>query len=60
MIERALTPIMSWKKISFSTNSLHSKCNLCLEEKICILKYLNGHLLNTRKEIISVDIENIS
>ena len=40
-------------KRSSSTKSLHGKRNLCLEEKICILKYLNGNLLNARTEMIS-------
>ncbi len=46
-IELGLTPVINWNiiKRSSSTNSLHGKCNLCLEEKICILKYLNGNLL---------------
>ena len=40
-IELGLTPIINWKVIkrSSSTNSLHVKSNLCLEEKICIVKY---------------------
>ena len=55
LIELRLTPIINWKiiKRSSSTNSLHGKCNLCLEEKICIEKYLKGNLLNTRTEMIS-------
>ena len=54
LIELGLTFIINWKiiKRSSSTNSLHGKCNLCLEEKIYIIKYLNGNLLNTRKEMI--------
>ena len=54
LIELGLIPITYWKIIKrfSSTNSLHSKCNLCIEEKICILKYLNGYLLNTRTEMI--------
>ena len=38
--ELGLSPIMNWKIIKRSslTNSLHGKCNLCLEEEICILK----------------------
>ena len=55
LIELGLTPITNSKiiKRSSSTNTLHGKCNLCLEEKICILKYLNGNLQNTRTEMIS-------
>ena len=30
----------------FLKKSLHGKCNLCLEVKICILKYLDKILLN--------------
>ena len=54
-IELGLTSIINWKVIkrSSSTNSLHVKRNLCLEEKICIVKYSKGNLLNTRKEMIS-------
>ena len=54
LIERRLRPIMNWKiiKQSSSTNSLQGKRILCLEEKICILKYLNRNLLNSKKEMI--------
>ena len=53
--ELSLIPIMNWKiiKRSSSTKSLHGKCNLYLEEKICILRYLNKNLLDSRKEMIS-------
>ena len=52
--ELALPRIINWKiiKRSSSTNSLHGKGNMCLEEKICILKYLNGNLRNTRNVMI--------
>ena len=55
LIELGLTPIINWKitKRSSLTDSLHSKCDLCLEEKICIVKYLKGYLLNARPEMIS-------
>ena len=48
--ELGLTPIINWKiiKRSSSTNSLHHRCNLCLDEKICILKYKDRNLLNIR------------
>ena len=51
LIELGLIPVINWKiiKRSSSTNNLHGKCNLCLEEKICILKYLYRNLLDTRK-----------
>ena len=54
LIELVLIPIINWKiiKRSSSTNALHGKCNLCLEEKICIVKYLKGNLLNARTEMI--------
>ena len=53
--ELELTFIINWKIIKRSslTNSLHGKCNLCLDEKICIVKYFKGNLLHTRKEMIS-------
>ena len=52
--ELRLTLIIKRKiiKRSTSSNSLHGRCNLCLEGKICILKYKDGNLLNTRKELI--------
>ena len=55
LIKLVLTSIMNWEiiKRSYSTKNLHGKCNLCLEEKICILKYLKGNLLNIRKDMIS-------
>ena len=44
--ELGLIPVINWKiiKISFSTNSLNGKCNLCLEKKTFILKYFNKNL----------------
>ena len=53
--ELGLTPIINWKiiKRSSTINSLHGKCNLCLEEKICILKYKDRNLLNSRNEMIT-------
>ena len=53
--ELGLTPVINWKiiKRSSSTISLHGKCNLCLEEKICISKSFNKNLLNSRKEMIA-------
>ena len=55
LIDQEVTSIMNWKIIKRSslTNSLHGKCNLYLEEKICMLKYFKGNLLNTKKEMIS-------
>ena len=54
--ELGLTPIMNWKiiKTSFSTIILHGKSNFYLEEKICILKYMNENLINTRKEMTDI------
>ena len=53
--ELRLTPVINWEiiKRSPSINSLHGKCNLCLKKKICILKYFNRNLLNSRKEMIT-------
>ncbi len=53
--EVRLTPVINWKiiKRSSSTNSLHGKCNLCLEEKICKLKLFNKNLLNPQKQMIA-------
>ena len=55
LIELRLKPIVNWKinKRSSLTDSLRGKCNLYLEEKICMLKYLNGNLLNTKTEMMS-------
>ena len=39
-------------KRSTSSNSLHGKSNLFLDEKIYKLKHENGKLLNTRNELI--------
>ena len=52
--ELGVTPVINWKIIKRSslTNSLHGKCNLCLEEKMCILKFFNRNLLNSRREMI--------
>ena len=53
LIELGVTPIINWKiiKRSSSINSLRGKCNLFFEEKTCILRYLKGNFLNTRKEM---------
>ena len=52
LIKLGLTPVINWKIIKrfSSTNSLHGKSNLCLEEEICILRYLYGNLLDFRNE----------
>ena len=50
--------LVNFEKKSSITSSLWSMCNLCLDEKISIVKYKDGiNLLNKRKrKLINVDI----
>ena len=53
--DRGLTPIIKWEfiKTSSTPNGFKGRCNLCLDEKICILKYRPpSQLLNKRNELI--------
>ena len=54
--KRGLTSQIKWRFIKiFSTpNTYNSRCNLCLEEKINLIKYkTTWQLLNKRNELIS-------
>ena len=53
--DRGLTPYIKWKLIRRSSTPVNfkSRCNLCLIEKICIIKYKHtSKLLNQRNELI--------